>query len=394
MTNRYGYNGGNEYEDEGELNYSNTFYRKYDAQIGRFTGVDMLAENFVSLNPYNYGNNNPVMFNDPTGALNQLEFNHIINTLWNSPFGGTWSSEGGGTGGGFGGGSNIYLFGNNETANFFGSLGVSGNNYGFGTDGNLRVNGLFVTSFKNRQNGVSFGGYYEGAGGAQNGNTLSGVVMGSVYFRYLQAYNGPSMQSYDPSATNWAGKWERCNEMMGEMKGGGAFSLVSKAAYGIASTFWYMGSQLRNGTRNARNMKGENIISTYGSKAAERIRFGYAMTLVTLPTIAIGGEGAVIAAEEETVYRVFGGDSRAEGYSWTSVNPSSVSNFRNVAGLPSGGESGFNNTAQFMIEGRVNVRNIIESRSALPLDGNIGGHPEYLINPKNISITNFTILHP
>jgi RHS repeat-associated protein len=67
MTNRYGWNGGNEYEDEGELNYSNTFYRKYDAQIGRFTGIDMLAEKFAGINPYQFGNNNPVVFNDPMG---------------------------------------------------------------------------------------------------------------------------------------------------------------------------------------------------------------------------------------------------------------------------------------------------------------------------------------
>jgi RHS repeat-associated protein len=67
LTNRYGWNGGNEYEDEGELNYSNTFYRKYDAQIGRFTGVDMKAEEFAYINPYQFGGNNPVMFNDPMG---------------------------------------------------------------------------------------------------------------------------------------------------------------------------------------------------------------------------------------------------------------------------------------------------------------------------------------
>jgi RHS repeat-associated protein len=100
MTNRYGWNGGNEYEDEGELNYSNTFYRKYDAQIGRFTGVDMLAEEFADLNPYQFGANNPVMFNDPTGALTTAEFNTIINTLWDSDYGGYWSSAGGGGGGG------------------------------------------------------------------------------------------------------------------------------------------------------------------------------------------------------------------------------------------------------------------------------------------------------
>jgi RHS repeat-associated protein len=70
LTNRYEWNGGNEYEDEGELNYSNTFYRKYDAQIGRFTGVDMLAEKYFNFSPYNFGFCNPVMFNDPSGADN------------------------------------------------------------------------------------------------------------------------------------------------------------------------------------------------------------------------------------------------------------------------------------------------------------------------------------
>jgi RHS repeat-associated protein len=67
ITNRYGWNGGNEYEDEGELNYSNTFFRKYDAQIGKFTGIDMYAEKYAGINPYQFGANNPVMFNDPMG---------------------------------------------------------------------------------------------------------------------------------------------------------------------------------------------------------------------------------------------------------------------------------------------------------------------------------------
>ncbi len=86
MTNSFGWNGGNEYEDEGELNYSNTFYRKYDAQIGRFTGVDMMAENFSGINPYQFGFNNPVMFNDPMGdktrALSQNERHPIHMSNW------------------------------------------------------------------------------------------------------------------------------------------------------------------------------------------------------------------------------------------------------------------------------------------------------------------------
>lgn len=97
---------------------------------------------------------------------------------------------------------------------------------------------------------------------------------------------------------------------------------------------------------------------------------------------------------QTTVYRVFGGDSRADGFSWTPTNPTTVSDFRNLAGLPSGGASGFKNTAEFMIQGKVNASDIITIRPALPLDGNVGGLPEYLINPQNVSITNFKVLKP
>jgi RHS repeat-associated protein len=62
----YKYNAGSEMEDE--LEYYNTFYRKYDAQIGRFTGVDILSESTFGLSPFHFGNNNPIFYNDPTGA--------------------------------------------------------------------------------------------------------------------------------------------------------------------------------------------------------------------------------------------------------------------------------------------------------------------------------------
>ena len=127
LQNRYKYNAGNEYEDEGELNYSNTFYRKYDAQIGRFTGVDMLAEDFADLNPYQYGADNPVMFNDPMGDLygrmqkgedgnyHQDWFN---NFMWGSGASGTYEGygSGGGSGGGWGSGSGYFA---NDVMNAF-----------------------------------------------------------------------------------------------------------------------------------------------------------------------------------------------------------------------------------------------------------------------------------
>lgn len=104
--------------------------------------------------------------------------------------------------------------------------------------------------------------------------------------------------------------------------------------------------------------------------------------------VAKGGDGTV------DVYRAFGGDARAQGFSWTTKDPRSVSNFRDAAGLPSGGASGSTNTADFLIKGKAKASDIIESRSALPLDGNKGGLPELIIDPKNVNITDFSVLKP
>jgi RHS repeat-associated protein len=278
MTNRYGWNGGNEYEDEGELNYSNTFYRKYDAQIGRFTGVDMKAEATVDLNPYHFGKGNPVMFNDPMGDLSQAEFNTIINTLWNSPFGGTWSSDGGGGGGGFGGGSNIYLFGNDATATFFGGLAAGGNNYGFGTDGNLRVNGLFVTSINNRTNkkgeaGISLRGYYESGNTARNGNTLESVSIGSLFFKnsmftpiYSSAWGGEEHGGHH-SMIHTAHQFLYFPKMAGEMMETvhGSFRLGTKSA--AISPKFYASAWRGNQYTKTFNMHGVGSFLAKGSLA-------------------------------------------------------------------------------------------------------------------------------
>ncbi len=105
-------------------------------------------------------------------------------------------------------------------------------------------------------------------------------------------------------------------------------------------------------------------------------------------------EGYAAKKEIQIVYRVFGGDSRAEGFSWTPINPNSVKDFRNLAGLPSGGASGSTNTAEFMIKGEVKIKDILKAHPAEPLDGNIGGLPEFKIDPKNVKITGFKVLKP
>lgn len=48
-----------------------TPFRKYDPSLGRFHGVDALAELYPGITPSHFGANNPVNFNDPTGLETQ-----------------------------------------------------------------------------------------------------------------------------------------------------------------------------------------------------------------------------------------------------------------------------------------------------------------------------------
>ena len=66
-ANRYKFNAGTELEERFNIDYYETPLRRYDAQVGRFTGVDMLAEMYANITPYQFGANNPISMNDPTG---------------------------------------------------------------------------------------------------------------------------------------------------------------------------------------------------------------------------------------------------------------------------------------------------------------------------------------
>jgi len=107
---------------------------------------------------------------------------------------------------------------------------------------------------------------------------------------------------------------------------------------------------------------------------------GSIKTGIKLGSKAVTKYAAKGADDVVNVFRVYGGKAKPGGFSWTSVNPNSVGNFRNAAGLPNV------NTGRFVIEGTVKRSRIINSRSALPLDGNKGGLLEYIIDPKNVNI--------
>jgi|GEM_PF-6713184 len=86
----------------------------------------------------------------------------------------------------------------------------------------------------------------------------------------------------------------------------------------------------------------------------------------------------------EKLYRVYGGDSAADGAFWTTTNPATLDDPRASLGLPSGGDSGANNTGRFVVEATLtDPSQIVKKQRATELDGRIGGEPEYII-PKAI----------
>jgi len=70
------FNAQTEREENFGLFWDETPFRPMDSQLGRFWGVDLMAETMASMTPFHYGFNNPIAFNDPTG-LEPLPKNFI-----------------------------------------------------------------------------------------------------------------------------------------------------------------------------------------------------------------------------------------------------------------------------------------------------------------------------
>jgi RHS repeat-associated protein len=76
-------------EQDIEHGYFNMGARYYDPEIGRFLSVDPLFEMYTEFSPYNYCNNSPMMFRDPSGMSSEMElvgefegyYHYILNQI-------------------------------------------------------------------------------------------------------------------------------------------------------------------------------------------------------------------------------------------------------------------------------------------------------------------------
>ena len=88
-----------EWQDELGLNVTAMDYRQYDNAIGRFNGIDALAELQYSYTPYHFSYNNPVYYTDPSGLLSVSQMPDYLQAAWYATPNGTnssWVNDGGG----------------------------------------------------------------------------------------------------------------------------------------------------------------------------------------------------------------------------------------------------------------------------------------------------------
>jgi RHS repeat-associated protein len=87
--------GGKEVQDELAIGFTDFGARMYMPEIGRWNGLDLMADNKknLPLSPYQYANNNPVLYVDPFG-LDWFRHDESGATLWNESTGATNEFEG------------------------------------------------------------------------------------------------------------------------------------------------------------------------------------------------------------------------------------------------------------------------------------------------------------
>jgi RHS repeat-associated protein len=206
--NQYLYNAGSELNDL-TSNYE-MFFRGYDPAIGRMSGVDVMADSYSSLTPYNYSFNDPVYWNDPNGDCPDCQYQRSDDTWWAAPrdtqgkyqYYGTfanWAYQNWNThGGGFNTYQNYYGSGwNNQMNN-----GSSFSNYGVATGWSDAYANAVINQVQDAKNGDA--GALQ-AYGSRHGENFTGHVdfIGSESFWTAHMLNGNLVGSTSYAMSNY-----------------------------------------------------------------------------------------------------------------------------------------------------------------------------------------------
>lgn len=219
-------------------------WRQYLPDLGRWNGIDQLAENYNSNSPYAYVMNNPIMFTDPDGR--KIDALRPIMTLMNAEpnyaDSGRYQR--------FGGSS---FYSNDPGSIGFESMNLDGGGYtGSGTTFGQ------TQAFKDLMNAVMSGN----TGGLSNHNGVLGWWTGASQTQIGQ-YNMLKLRENSTGSTsnnNWYGPGGQANWFLGA---GAAFSAMKG---GLNAERMY-GEGIRRGLAGNYALTGRNL-SLFGKMAA------------------------------------------------------------------------------------------------------------------------------
>ncbi|GAA5030088.1 hypothetical protein GCM10011506_18930 [Marivirga lumbricoides] len=245
--NRYWYNAGSRYNDS--TGHYQMHYRHYDATLGRFNVVDPYANEFANLSPYNYGGNNPIMYNDPSGGRMYPNPDHLRS--WRE-----LASGGGGLGGGpmhsIGPGSGFHWsdgFGGSYGGGSYGSSGGGGAGY---SGGNLTIDFNNIGRFGGQWS--ADGGYSDFRSSIEAGiafasyNSLHGSWGATIfgdYNTFADSYNegaGATVFMPERQVNTYGRKCFSCNSMINQNGG-----TTLQAGFGPGDELWNTISNTNNG---------------------------------------------------------------------------------------------------------------------------------------------------
>ena len=368
-------------EMKGDGNSYTTEFRQYDPRLGRWLSLDPMMQMFPSISPYVAFDNNPIMFNDPTG-------------LKSEGWGGRTDANG----------KTNYIFDENITADNYKTINGGYDSYMEGSeDGMIHENSTIDNGPKgtvlvfNDGKAIYF---------------TPGLEADCIGKKKPKADTESSEAwTMDVPATDENGKYSDGHGMFYNDPGNvhrEAWDKASNNSFQPKHLAMFAGVAVAGGIGIYVGVVGLPLLYAYGSDVA---LYGYMNTqaaasatvtsmcqytggriVLTAGSIVLGSNLFVLR-NNVPVYRVFGGGPNGAsqaGYSWTPVNPSSVNGYRNAAGLPS------LNTATNIAKGVTNLNSIVLSRSALPIpeDGVKGGLTEFFINPYNVKGQTSTIFTP